>query len=180
LSEQDGFVIEKLRVDHAQGLLALLNDPVVARWLGGSRDMTAVRQMIDADRSRWESLGYGTLVAVRRSDGRLVARAAVRPATLEGAEVDELLYTVAPSSWGRSLATELSQDVLRFFFDAQPYRTVTAFTLPENVASVRVMTKLGLGYNRDVVHAGLRHVLYAGTAEMIAAASAAKKVSGTK
>jgi RimJ/RimL family protein N-acetyltransferase len=37
---------------------------------------------------------------------------------------------------------------------------LVAFTLPENVRSRRVMEKAGLFYERDIVHAGLPHVLY--------------------
>jgi RimJ/RimL family protein N-acetyltransferase len=35
-----------------------------------------------------------------------------------------------------------------------------AFTLPNNVASRRVMEKTGFVYERDIVHALLPHVLY--------------------
>ena len=37
---------------------------------------------------------------------------------------------------------------------------VVAFTLPDNVASRRVMAKAGFIYGRDIEHAGLPHVLY--------------------
>jgi len=169
MSDSDRFVIERLRPEHAQGLLDLLNHSVIAHWLGGSRDIADILKMIDADQSRWNSLGYGMLIAVDVGKGKVVARAAVRPVTIEGVEIDELLYTVDPSRWGHSLATDLSRDALNYFFHAKPHGTVYAFTLPENAASVRVMTKLGLQYERDVIHAGMRHVLYSGTADMVAA-----------
>jgi hypothetical protein len=38
--------------------------------------------------------------------------------------------------------------------------SVVAYTLPHNIASRRVMEKLGLGYEREVVYADLPHVLY--------------------
>ena len=37
-------------------------------------------------------------------------------------------------------------------------------TLPDNHASRRVMEKIGLRFDRDVVHRGLPHVLYRGPA----------------
>jgi ribosomal-protein-alanine N-acetyltransferase len=37
---------------------------------------------------------------------------------------------------------------------------VVCFALPHNRASWRVMGKVGFGCERDVVHAGLPHVLY--------------------
>jgi [ribosomal protein S5]-alanine N-acetyltransferase len=40
------------------------------------------------------------------------------------------------------------------------FRELVAFTLPENVASRRVMEKVGFTYERDIEWAALRHVLY--------------------
>jgi ribosomal-protein-alanine N-acetyltransferase len=37
---------------------------------------------------------------------------------------------------------------------------IVAFTLPHNKASRTVMDHCGFTYNRDIVHAGLPHVLY--------------------
>jgi RimJ/RimL family protein N-acetyltransferase len=37
---------------------------------------------------------------------------------------------------------------------------LVAFTLPINQASRRVMEKIGFSFERDIVHAGLPHVLY--------------------
>ena len=35
-----------------------------------------------------------------------------------------------------------------------------AFTLPDNIASRRVMEKAGFSYERDILRVGLAHVLY--------------------
>jgi hypothetical protein len=37
---------------------------------------------------------------------------------------------------------------------------LVALTLPHNAASRGVMEKVGFTYDRDIVHAGLAHVLY--------------------
>ena len=39
-------------------------------------------------------------------------------------------------------------------------REIVAFTLPDNLASRRVMEKAGFVYDREVTHVGLPHVLY--------------------
>ena len=46
------------------------------------------------------------------------------------------------------------------FADARRCAELIAFTLPDNLASRRVMEKAGFAYERDIVHAGLPHVLY--------------------
>ena len=39
-------------------------------------------------------------------------------------------------------------------------RELVSFTLPDNTGSRRVMEKLGFSHDRDIIHAGLPHVLY--------------------
>ena len=38
--------------------------------------------------------------------------------------------------------------------------SVVAFTLHDNLASRRVMEKNGMTYEKDIIHAGLPHLLY--------------------
>jgi RimJ/RimL family protein N-acetyltransferase len=45
-------------------------------------------------------------------------------------------------------------------FEQLELLSIVAFTLPDNVASRRVMDKAGFEYERDIMHAGLAHVLY--------------------
>ncbi len=65
-----------------------------------------------------------------------------------------------PAYWGRGLATEIARRALELARDALGREDVVAFTLPGNRASRRVLAKVGMVYERDVVHAGLPHVLY--------------------
>ena len=45
-------------------------------------------------------------------------------------------------------------------FDQLGFETLVAITTPANLASQHVMRKAGLAYERDILHAGVPHVLY--------------------
>ena len=62
--------------------------------------------------------------------------------------------------WGRGLATEIAAAIVRMAFDDLGLPSVIALTVPDHVKSQRVMTKVGMTYERHVMHAGLQHVLY--------------------
>jgi RimJ/RimL family protein N-acetyltransferase len=49
---------------------------------------------------------------------------------------------------------------LRLAFEELALDDIVAYTMPDNRASRRVMEKLGFGFERDIVHAELPHVLY--------------------
>jgi [ribosomal protein S5]-alanine N-acetyltransferase len=75
---------------------------------------------------------------------------------LRGWRVDraELGYWIAPPLWGQGLMTEAARAVLRFGFESLGLHKVTVSCFVENVASRRVIEKLGfrpLGCCRDDV-----------------------------
>lgn len=73
---------------------------------------------------------------------------------LNGLDRDDLQvgYEFAPAHWGRGYATEAGTRVLEYAFEALGLDRVAAIARPENVASVRVLDKLGfrqVGRRRD-------------------------------
>jgi RimJ/RimL family protein N-acetyltransferase len=57
----------------------------------------------------------------------------------------ELGYSIAPSVWGKGLITEASRAIIDLSFSTYPeLRRITAIADAENVASLRVMDKLGM------------------------------------
>jgi RimJ/RimL family protein N-acetyltransferase len=65
-----------------------------------------------------------------------------------------------PKRWGQGLATELAHAAVDVAAEPLHLREIVAFTLPDNLASRRVMEKAGFTYERNVIHVGLPHVLY--------------------
>ena len=86
----------------------------------------------------------------------------------------EIGWRLASAHWGRGLATEGAQAVVRHAFRVLALRDLVSFTVPANVRSRRVMEKLGMTHNPadDFDHPQLpeghplrRHVLYRLTRE---------------
>jgi RimJ/RimL family protein N-acetyltransferase len=65
-----------------------------------------------------------------------------------------------PAYWGQGYATELGAAAVELAFGPLGLDSVVAYTLPHNLASRRVMDKLGFSYEREIVYADLPHVLY--------------------
>jgi RimJ/RimL family protein N-acetyltransferase len=66
----------------------------------------------------------------------------------------ELGYRLRRSAWGRGLATTAARQLMARAFDELGFETVSARTVPENAASRRVMTKLGMRYAGDFTYPG--------------------------
>ena len=69
-------------------------------------------------------------------------------------------WAVVPGRWGQGIGTAIAQHSVEEAFGEHGLGDVVALTLPHNVASRRVMEKAAFAYERDVMHAGMAHVLY--------------------
>jgi RimJ/RimL family protein N-acetyltransferase len=81
----------------------------------------------------------------------------------------EIGWRIAAEYWNRGYATEAAWEVLKFGFEVLQLKEIVAFTVPANLASRRVMEKLGMMHNEaddfdhPLVPSGhplKRHVLY--------------------
>jgi ribosomal-protein-alanine N-acetyltransferase len=151
---------ERVRPEHLDAFHALRADPRVAEWLGGPRTRTESEAALATELEHWDCEGFGVWAWFDRENGAFVARAGLRRLEVDDREEIEIAYAVVAERWGEGLATEIARAIVRVGFDGLGLDDLVAFTLPDNLRSRRVMEKAGLTYERDVVFAGLPHVLY--------------------
>ncbi len=78
-------------------------------------------------------------------------------------EKDEIGWVIAPSRWGAGYATEAAQSAIRDGFERVGLDRIVSFTLPENVASWRVMERCGMHRRGEAEWAGRMHIWYDAT-----------------
>lgn len=140
-------------------LRAMHQDPRVMATLGGVQPLAVTRASFDRLLRHWDDHGFGWW-AVRDHAGRFVGRGGLRRVLVEATEELEIGYGIIANAWGRGYATELARAAAAAGFERIGAVSLCSFTLPSNAASRRVMEKVGLEFERDVVHVGLAHVLY--------------------
>ena len=64
----------------------------------------------------------------------------------------EIGWRLDPLDWGRGLATEGARAALAHGFSSPDLDEVVSIYEPQNAASVRVMMRLGMRFDRDTVH----------------------------
>jgi RimJ/RimL family protein N-acetyltransferase len=151
---------EPLGRRHRDELIAMLGDERVGATLGGVAGPDAVDAHIAGMEAHWAAHGFGWYGFSDRVTGAFVARGGPHRAHVAGRDEVEIGWTVVPERWNQGLATELGAASVDVAFGPLGLPDLVCFTLPENVASRRVMEKLGFAYERDTIHAGLPHVLY--------------------
>jgi [ribosomal protein S5]-alanine N-acetyltransferase len=161
----EGFETARMRAEpigpqHRDGLIAILGDPRVGATLGGVASADAVDDQIGIMTRQWQENGFGWYAFLDRETGALVARGGPRRCHVAGNDEVEIGWTVAPERWNQGLATELGAASIDVAFGPLALADVVSFTLVDNIASRRVMEKLGFGFERHTDYAGWPHVLY--------------------
>ena len=96
--------------------------------------------------------GYSLLHASRRDDGAFVGGCGLFP--LPDDSAIEIAYRLPHAAWGHGYATEMARAVLAHGFDALALARIVGVTYPDNVASQRVLCKIGMRDEGDAIHYG--------------------------
>ncbi|WHO71302.1 GNAT family N-acetyltransferase [Rhizobium sp. BT03] len=96
-------------------------------------------------------------------DGSFVGRAGI---SRFRSEQFELGYSLIEEAWGKGLATEAASALAGWFFERRLAPGFIAFTHPENVASQRVLRKIGMRERAPILIDGELDVAFEMTAEM--------------
>ena len=72
----------------------------------------------------------------------------------------EVVYHFAKQYWGKGLATEMASAVIRYGFEEHLFDRIVAIAKPLNVASTRVMEKVGMRYEKSACYYEIDVVQY--------------------
>jgi RimJ/RimL family protein N-acetyltransferase len=141
----------------AANCFALDQDPEVMRYLGGvppNDTLTLARERLDRAIARHaDDAGFGLGVCRLKSDDQFVGWFMLKPCALEWragvagwlepTEHVELGYRLARAHWGKGYATEVSRRLLEHGFGELGLAEIVGVTHVDNLASRRVLEKLG-------------------------------------
>jgi [ribosomal protein S5]-alanine N-acetyltransferase len=156
----DQLIATRLTSEDFDELCAMHRDPEVMATLGGLRTAEQTQRYLDHNLAHWDHHGYGLWIFRDKTENRFVGRGGLRGVTVEGDEEVEVAYAVMANVWGKGYATQMAAASVRVAFDQLELKDLVAFTLPTNIASRRVMEKIGFQYERNIVHSGHSLVLY--------------------
>ncbi len=161
--ETPRLILREWRPDDWVRFKPIAADPRVIRYVGTGQVPSdeQIRTYIETARKLYRDEGFCLWPLVSRKNRELIGFCGLDH--LWGGDEIEIGYWLAPDYWGKGLATEAAQAVLEYGFDQLGLERIVAVAHPENQASIRVLQKLGMAFERTVVREGLEHVYYAKT-----------------
>jgi len=138
-------------------------DPDVMRYigLGKPESIEQVQAALNKILTHWEQHGFGRWAGIDKESDKLIGWSGL--SYLDNTEDVEIGYGIAKSHWGKGLTSEAAAAVIKWGFEDLGLDHIVAIAWPDNVASRRVMDRVGMKYvkvanyyHADVVYYAIR------------------------
>jgi RimJ/RimL family protein N-acetyltransferase len=132
---------------HLDGLFALNSDPEIMRYITGkpeTREQTIAS--IERVKARWLEWGYSWWSFIERDSEDLIGAGCIQHLGRDKANPLEIGWRLRQDKWGKGYASEAAQAMTTFAFDTLHSDYLCAVCHSENLASAKVMQRLGMQY----------------------------------
>lgn len=151
--------LRAIETSDAEALYQLCSHPDVMRYTGeeplGSLEEA---EKAIAEYPDFETVGYGRWGCVLKGQQTIIGFCGLK--YLPEFDAVDLGYRFLPEHWGQGLATEACRVSLQFGFEVLGLNHIMAMVLPENLASIRVLEKIGMQHEGKIDYEGLRPLLF--------------------
>ena len=154
-----GLVARRVQSTDLEDLRRVDSDPRVMETLGGVRDRDATAADLNYDLEHWDRHGFGVYL-IKSARGEPVGRGGLRCRTLLGRPEVEVAFSLRPMWWGRGHGTALARRLAELAQDSHLSESLVATVEPANLASIRVLEKLGFTADGQLQRAGTTMTLY--------------------
>lgn len=148
--ETERLALRTWTLDDAEDGFRIWSDPEVMRYIGTGRpnaDVEQTRGWLNRMIAHQQKHGFCFWAVLEKVSRQLIGSCGLAY-QLDGGPPLEFGYTLARSHWGRGLATEAAGAALRYVFENLPVTEIAASVDSGNVASIRVLEKIGFVYQR--------------------------------
>jgi [ribosomal protein S5]-alanine N-acetyltransferase len=142
-------------------LRPIASDPEVMRYISNGKPWPKerIREFVGRQVTHFEKLGYCLWKLLHKESSEMIGFCGLQP--LDGTPETEIGWWLGRAWWGKGLATEAARAALQDGFERAGLERIVAVAMGANSASIRVMEKLGMKYERETTHRGFDVVLYA-------------------
>lgn len=138
-------------------LFHLYSDPEVMRYLS-PRTREQTQTSLSKHIKQWQQHNFGMWAVIYKESGHMIGRCGL--SFLENTPEVELGYLFDKHYWNKGIATEASVATLKYGFCKAKLERIVAIANPENIASVRVIQKVGMKYQKNAYYYGQDVVKY--------------------
>ena len=149
--ETKRLILRHLAPDDLDSLFALYSDPEVRRYFPeGTLTYEETKKELE-----WFLDGHpehpelGLWATIHKETNQFIGRCGLLPWTIDERPEVEVAYMLAKEYWGQGLGTEAAQAILEYGFEQLQLSRLICLIDRENLASVKVATKIGMTFEKE-------------------------------
>jgi RimJ/RimL family protein N-acetyltransferase len=149
--ETERLILRQLTENDAEFIFELLNDPSWIQNIGDRHIQTledARSYIVNGPVASYDKNGFGLcLIVLKETEESIGICGLIRR---EGLEDVDIGYALLPRYWSKGYAAEAARAVKEYAKDVVGLKRMVAIVDPANEASIRVLEKIGLQYEKMV------------------------------
>jgi ribosomal-protein-alanine N-acetyltransferase len=159
--ETERLALRRFRSDDVDAIFAIIGDEIAMQYYPKTFNRSDAVQWIERNLRRYREHGYGLFAVTLKNGADVIGDCGVIRQEVEGETLLEVGYHLRRDKWGNGYATEAARACVGLAFHTYGAGKVISLIRPENMPSRRVAERNGMKLERQVVHFGLPHLVYA-------------------
>lgn len=149
--ETERLILQLVNIEDAEFILELYNSPNFVKFIG-DRNLRTVKDAENYIKEKFlphvDKYGFGSFVILRKSDRKKIGNVGIY--MRDGLNAPDIGFSFLPEFEGKGYGFEASKKLMEVAFSEFDLKKISAITTKENIASQKLIEKLGLKYKSIV------------------------------
>jgi ribosomal-protein-alanine N-acetyltransferase len=147
--ETPRLLLRQLVPNDAEDLYRIYSHPDSFKYMSNEKPLLweQTTALIDSFTEHWKKHNFGVWAVVSKNNQKLIGHCGLK--FLENTTEIQIGYLLLKSYWGIGLGTEAASAAMKYGFEVAQLDRIVAIAKPENIASRRVMEKIGMKYEKE-------------------------------
>ena len=161
LIETQRLILREFQREDLAELAPILADSQVMKFSPtGVNSIKQVQERIESFINCYKKFGFGKWAVIFKEHNKLIGYCGIAVERIDNQDESELGYRLNSRYWGQNLATEAALATIQYGFNQFKLPYVLGIVERENIASVRVLQKIGMQYKRKTIFHGVEMDVY--------------------
>ena len=157
--ETDRLLLREFILDDAEKFYQLNLNPNVIRYTGNTtfKSIDEAKSFLE-NYNDYKANGYGRWAVIHKKSNEFIGWCGLKSGELEN-ETD-IGFRFFEEEWNKGYATESATACLKYGFEVLKLNRIIGRAMKENIASIKVLEKIGLVYETDCIFENKEAVIY--------------------
>ncbi len=158
--ETERLLLEKLTIEHMEGLYSLLSNKAVHKYFPKVLNRSESEEFFKMVQRHYQEDGYCFWAVIRKSDSKFIGICGPLKQIIDDIEEIEVAYRIIDSYWGNGYGTEAASGCIEYIKNILKKKSVIALIRPVNQQSIRVAEKNGMHLEKETFTHGYPHLVF--------------------